>query len=106
GRHSQHDQTFVAVLFVELFQRLVLRRIAALAGDVDDEQHFALVLRQVGFFAVERLHLVVENGRHFAVSFGGRVVGGEDGGGEGQHSGQAQDSAAHQEVSFGWDVRQ
>ena len=54
---AQHDQTLVVKFAVQRFQALVLRREAAGAGRIDDQQHLALVSRQVDRRAVQRLGL-------------------------------------------------
>src|SRR5512138_30883 len=41
GRKRQHHKTFLAIAAIELFQAIILRRIAALARSIDDQQHLA-----------------------------------------------------------------
>src|SRR5436190_1318961 len=61
-RKAEHHEAAVAVLAVERFQPVVLRRVAALAGRVDDQQHLARVVAQRLRALIERLHLAVEKG--------------------------------------------
>ena len=51
------------------FQSFILRRVATLTGHVDEQHDIALVARQVNVLAVQGLHLEIERGRHFLVSF-------------------------------------
>src|SRR5207248_2020356 len=99
GRHADDDEALVGVLLVQSLHRPVLVRIAALAGYVDEQDHLALVLGQVRVLPVQGLHLEVEHGGHFLIS--GILVGGEQGGGGGQHGGQTQDGGTHYGVSLG-----
>ena len=69
GRHADNGETVLSVFLVQLLQLFVLRRVAALAGYVDEHHDLAFILRQIDFFAVEGLHFEVEYGRHFLVSF-------------------------------------
>ncbi len=43
ARETEHGETLVFVFLLEGFEGLVLRRKAALGGDVDDEEHLAFV---------------------------------------------------------------
>src|SRR5262249_27004622 len=74
AREAEDGQTPGRVLLVERLELLVLRRVAALAGDVDDEDDLALVARQVDLLAVDARHLEVQDRRHFLASL---VAGGE-----------------------------
>src|SRR5579875_213267 len=49
---SEDFEAAIAVLGVQLLQALVLRRVAAAAGGVDDQQHLALVSAQTLLFTV------------------------------------------------------
>src|SRR5208282_5372179 len=51
GGEAGDDQPLVLILFVNRFQPLVLRGKSALAGDVDDQQYFALEVRKGQRFA-------------------------------------------------------
>ncbi len=44
GGEADDDQALFLVLFVDRFQAFVLRRVAALAGDVNDQDDLALVI--------------------------------------------------------------
>jgi hypothetical protein len=61
---AQHHRALVLELLVHRFQALVLRRETALAGGVHDQQHLALVLRQVGRRAGQGIGLEIEYSAH------------------------------------------
>jgi hypothetical protein len=44
GREAEDDEALVLVLFVRCLESAVLRGVAALAGHVDDQNHFAFVV--------------------------------------------------------------
>ena len=56
ARNSDDGKALGAVLFVELLQAGVLLGVAALAGDVDEQDDLAFVLAQVDRLAVDVLH--------------------------------------------------
>jgi hypothetical protein len=48
GRKAKYNETIVSILFIELFETLVLRRIAAFGCSIHDQNHFAFVgIRQI-----------------------------------------------------------
>ena len=56
---AEHLEAARPVLLVQLLEALVLRGEAALRGDVHHQERLALVLRQVGGLALERVDLLV-----------------------------------------------
>ena len=52
---AENCKAFVLVFFVDGFERFVLRCVAALGGDIHDEEHFALVGSQGGVLAINVL---------------------------------------------------
>ena len=73
AREPEHLEALVGVLVVQLLEALVLRREAALGGDVHDEERLALVLGQVGGLALERVDLRVVQ-THGSSSLGGVAI--------------------------------
>jgi hypothetical protein len=61
---AQDDQAFGFVFLPELFQAIELGREAALAGRVDHQHHFALVIRQLHGLARDGLGLKVLQSAH------------------------------------------
>jgi len=52
-RKAHHHQTAVLVLEIQVFQVPVLRGKAALTGDIDDQQHFPLIVQQILWTPIE-----------------------------------------------------
>ena len=95
GGEAEDGEAFVLVFGVHGFEAGVLGGVAALAGDIDDEEDFAGVLGEVDIFAVDVVHGEVEGG-----GFGGGcgAVGGfQDAGceGGGDRRGEGEDGEAH-----------
>ena len=61
---ADDDQSLVFVLLVQFLKTLELRGEATLAGGVDDEEHFALELCKVEFFAATRQRFEIINRCH------------------------------------------
>src|SRR5690606_37222423 len=60
-RNADNREAFLAVLLMQLLKTLVLRRVTTLARHVHEYHDFAVVLlAEVDFLAVERLHGEVE----------------------------------------------
>jgi hypothetical protein len=53
GREAENDESLVFVLFVDRLQSGILRRVAALAGHVDDHHDFTFVVGQGCRFPVD-----------------------------------------------------
>src|SRR5271170_2826796 len=53
GREAEDDEPLVFILLVSRFQSAVLRRVAALAGHIDHENHFAFIVGQRRGFAID-----------------------------------------------------
>ena len=55
AREAEDNQALVFVFSIDGFQRFVLACVAALGGDIDDEEDFALISFQAGGFSVDIL---------------------------------------------------
>jgi len=64
ARKTEHRESSARILFVQRFEPSVLRREAALARGVDDQQHLALEVGQRAGFAVDRLRRKVVDRSH------------------------------------------
>ena len=62
GGDADDDQALVFVLFVEGFERRVLRGVAALAGDVDEHDYLAVIFGERGGLAVNGFESEVVDG--------------------------------------------
>ena len=60
--NAQHGESPIGVLLVDAFEALVLRRQAALAGDVDDQDSLALVVAEAPGLALQGSDLDVMDG--------------------------------------------
>ena len=75
AREAEDHQAILLVLLVKGLKLLVLRGQAALAGDVDDHHHLALVLAEIDLLTIQRLHLEIQSsglvggGRQFQSSW-------------------------------------
>src|SRR5690348_6248522 len=59
-REAEHHEPLPLVPAIERFQAFVLRRVAALARGVDDQQHLAGVLAKRLRTLIERLHAAIK----------------------------------------------
>src|SRR5262245_61516363 len=57
ARKAEHDEPLILVRLPQRLQAVELRREAALAGGVDDQQYLALVAAQLDALAADRLRL-------------------------------------------------
>jgi hypothetical protein len=64
AREAEHLEALAVQLAVELLEALVLRREAALACRVDDQEHLALVARELDRLAVDVVDGDVVEARH------------------------------------------
>ncbi len=104
GGESEDDEAFVFVLLVGAFEGGVLGGVAALAGDVDDEDDFAGVLGEVDVFAVDVFHCEGEGGGwRGGGAFRGEGEAGECCEGEGEGNGD-EGGMRHVEAPENWAV--
>src|SRR5258708_1198810 len=61
---AKHRKALVLIFFVKFFQALVLRGMAAAAGDIDDEQNSAAIVRKKDFVPIDRLSFEFVNRNH------------------------------------------
>ena len=62
GGEGKHFESLVLIFLVDLLQSLVLRCETALAGSIDDQEHFSLEPGQGDLLALDVLHIEVEHG--------------------------------------------